>query len=302
MQKADKQESPACHDLAEKVEPNHDVNALFSALRLDQTHYQSFSRRRNVSPPEQIAKTENIAFQREGRVHIGVFSPMGGSGKSTLSTSLGSMLCQLGRRVLLVDTSPWQVLAFHYGATEARPGKRSFFAPGGRDSAVHILARDQNDVGVPDLDSFVATTPVDCVFFDLGGVLGEILLAYLRECDVVLVPLLPDSSAVRLAAAVKLLLGKLKPSPARVMFVINQMDDSPIAKRVQTLLMQAHGEQLFSSAIFRQPEVQQALADGVVLPFYAPKSQAISVFDEIVRWLQIPEAASTKTVQRWSEG
>lgn len=292
---------PGSQDGTEEPEQNRDVNALFSSFRLDQTSYRTFNRHRNPKTPERegIPHPES---QHKDRVQIGVFSPMGGSGKSTLSTSLGSILWQLGRRVLLVDTSPWHVLAFHYGATSVRPGIRSFFAPGGQEQAVHILAWDQSDAGMPDVNNFAATTPLDCVLFDLGGVAGELLLSYLRECDIVLVPLLPDPSAVRLAEAAKTFLGKLQPSPARVMFVINQMDDSPVSKEVQTNLAQALGEQLLSTPIYRQPEVQQALSDGVVLPFYAPKAQAVSVCNEIARWLKVPEpSAVSKNQQRWCE-
>lgn len=227
---------------------------------------------------------------------------MGGSGKSTLTTSLGSILWQLGRRVLLVDTSPWHVLAFHYGATSVRPGIRSFFAPGGQEQAVHILAWDQSDAGLPDINSLAATTPLDCVLFDLGGVAGELLLSYLRECDIILVPLLPDPSAVRLAEAAKTFLSKLQPFHARVMFVLNQMDDSSLSKEVQTNLAHTLGELLFSTPIYREAEVRQALSDGVVLPFHAPKAQAVSVCNEIARSFKVPEASAlSKKQQRWSE-
>jgi cellulose biosynthesis protein BcsQ len=227
---------------------------------------------------------------------------MGGSGKSTFTASLGGILWRLGRRVLLVDTSPWQVLAFHYGAADARPGKRSFFAPGAQELPVHILAWDHHDAGIPDLNSFSATTPLDCVLFDLGGVAGETLLAYFRECDILVVPLLPDSSAVRLAESLKALIQKAQPSPRRVMFVINQMDDSSQAKEVREHLSQSLGDQLLPTPILRQPEIQQALAEGFVLPYYAPEAQAVSVYNEIAQWLKVPEAtAVAKKQQRWSE-
>lgn len=287
--------------MAEDAEPNRDVNALFSSLRMDQATYQSFTRHRGPKAVERAPEKKIPEPRNEGRVHVGIWSPMGGSGKSTLTSSLGSLISQLGRRVLLVDTSQWQTLAFHYGASEARAGKRSFFAPGSEDLAVHILALDQNDTGFPDLNNFTATIPLDCVLFDLSGVSGEQLLVYLQECDIIIVPLLPDASAVRLAGVAKTVLDKLQPSPSRVMFVINQMEDTALAKEVRAQLIQSLGEQLFPSAIDRHAVVQQAQAHGVVLPFYSPKAQSISVLNEITRWLNIPEAALARPLQRWSE-
>jgi MinD-like ATPase involved in chromosome partitioning or flagellar assembly len=286
-----------------EVRSNQDVAALFSNLQLNNMNYQPFARRRITKTFDEVTEVASPApaSPAQGkRVHVGVFSPMGGSGVSTLTVSLGSILCKLGRRVLLVDTSPWQALAFHFGATEARSGKRTFFAPGSRDFKVHILACDESRF--PDLESFTAATPVDCLLFDLGGVSGETLSVCLRECDILLVPLLPDPSAVRLAKAVKLLLTKLGTSAPRVRFVLNQMDDSPDAKEVQALLGRSLGEDFFSVAISHQPDVHNAIADGVVLPFYAPEAQATSVCHEIVRWLQVPEMNMKKIELRWSEG
>jgi MinD-like ATPase involved in chromosome partitioning or flagellar assembly len=283
--------------------PSQDVAALFSNLHLSNMQYQPFSRRRTVKLPEVAVEAELLPRTRPtqgNRVHVGIFSPMGGAGSSTLTVSLGSILCQMGKGVLLVDTSPWQALAFHFGATETRPGGRTFFAPGSRDCKVHILACDES-ARFPNLEHFTATTRVDCVLFDLGSMSGEMLDVCLRECDTIIVPLLPDPSAVRLAKAAKLLLGKLGASAPRAKFVLNQMDDSPDAKDVKALLNQLLGEDLFPLTINHQPDVRNAIANGVVLPFYAPEAQATSVCRDIVEWLQIPEMDLKKTVLRWSE-
>jgi cellulose biosynthesis protein BcsQ len=300
MSGRDKDENPESRDLLEKLEPANDISALFSSLHLDQTHYKPFTRRRGQVLNQPGEQAKDIP-EREGYIQIGVFSPMGGSGKSTLAASLGSMLYLREKRVLLVDSSPWQTLAFHYGATELRSGMRSFFAPGVPASAVHIIGCTQDDAGVPDLSSTISTTPLDCILFDLGNLSGATLLAHLQRCDIALVPLLPDATAVRLAVTIKTLLEGLNPSPARVMFVLNQMDDSPLSKDIHHLLVQSLGELLFPSIIYRQPEIPQAMAQGIVLPSYAPEAQAVTVCDEIVRWIQLPEAGRIKIGQRWSE-
>jgi MinD-like ATPase involved in chromosome partitioning or flagellar assembly len=294
---------PAEGEWLGEVRPNKDVAALFLNLHLNDTHYQPFPRRRVIKTSDEVVEVMGTQTQPpvyEDRVQIGIFSPMGGSGTSTLTASLGSILCQLGRRVLLVDTSPWQGLAFHFGAMEARPGKRTFSAPGSRDSKIHILACS-GTACFPDLESVFATTPVDCVLFDLGNGSGDTSSACLRECDILLVTLLPEPSAVWLAKAVKLLLTKLGISAARVQFVINQMDGSRAAQEVRVLLEKSLGEDLFPTPINRQPEVHNAVANGVVLPCYAPEAQATVVCHEIVQWLQVPEMNTKKTELRWCE-
>ncbi|RZU38954.1 cellulose synthase operon protein YhjQ/BcsQ [Edaphobacter modestus] len=286
---------------SEDPEPNRDVNALFSGFRLDQSSYRTFGRHRSPKPPEQ-AETVVADSSRPEHVRIGIFSPMGGAGKSTLAASLGSILWQHGKRVLLVDAAPWPTLAFHYGATTTRPGMRSFFAPGGKELPVRILARDPNDPAIPEMDDHLRTDPADYILFDLSGVSGQELATCLQECQVLLIPLVPDPSAVRYAEAVTALLGTFKNPPDRVLYVVNQMDESPLAKTVYASLNQLLGDQLFKKPIYRQAEIQESLSEGIVLPFFARKSQAAAVCSEIAHWLEIPRPITPSSAhQRWSE-
>jgi MinD-like ATPase involved in chromosome partitioning or flagellar assembly len=283
--------------------PSQDVAALFSNLHLSNMQYQPFTRRHAFKATEVAVESKPPPLApsaQPSRVHVGVFSPMGGAGSSTLTASLGSILCQLGKGVLLLDMSPWQALSFHFGATEARPGRRTFSAPGSPDRKVHIVACDE-DARFASLESFTATTRVDCVLLDLGSRSGETLNAWLCECETLIVPLLPDSSAVRLAHATSLLLGRLGISASRTKFVLNQMDNSPGAKEVQECLDRQLGDGLFPLAINHQSDIRDAIANGVVLPFYAPDAQGTSVCKEIVQWLQIPQVDQNKTELRWSE-
>jgi cellulose biosynthesis protein BcsQ len=304
---------------------NRDVAALFSNLQLNPEQYQAFSRRRPatiaqktadiprhgipllprhevpLSPKREIPLLSRHANDGATVLHIGVFSPMGGAGTSTLAVSVGSILCEMGRRILLVDTSQWQALAFHFGANELVSGVRTFVAPHPRDLRILILACDENALQSLDLDSFAATKPVDCVVFDLGRLSGDALNLCLRQCDALFVPMAPDPSAVRLANAVMLLLGDLGTTAPRVTFVLNKMDDSSNAGDVQALLSHELGPHLFPSVILQQVEVHDAVAVGVALPFYAPEAQASSVCHELVQWLQLQRANLVGQALRWSE-
>lgn len=307
MSRTNNPDNPNCKP--EDSEPNRDVNALFSSFRLDQPSYRTFTRHRSPKVPSEHlelvserAELANAEPVRQDRIHVGIFSPMGGAGKSMLAASLGGVLWQLGKRVLLVDTSPWSSLAFHYGATNARSGLRSFFAPENKELPIRILAWDKWDAAAPSINAYAAVSPLDCVIFDLSGVSGKELPTYLQQCEILLVPLLPDSSAPRMTEAVETFLGSLQESPKRVIYVINQMEDTPLAKEVYATLSLSLGDRLFPKLIYRQPEIPEALAEGVVLPFFAPKAQAVIVCNEIARSLQSQKAATLhKTQQRWSE-
>jgi cellulose biosynthesis protein BcsQ len=288
---------------------NRDVAALFSNLKLNPEQYQAFDRRRPAKIPQnaadiprrEIPLLSSHANGGQTVLYIGVFSPMGGAGTSTLTASVGSILCELGRRVLLVDTSQWQALAFHFGANEMGSGVRTFVAPRPRDLRIHILACDESASQFFDLANFAVTKPVDCVLFDLGGLSGDALNLRLRQCDALFVPMIPDPSVVRLANAVMLLLGDLGATAPRVTFVLSKMDDSSDAASIQALLSHELGPHLFPSAIFQQVEVHDAIAVGVALPFYAPEAQACSICHELVEWLEIHQTSPKSSALHWSE-
>jgi MinD-like ATPase involved in chromosome partitioning or flagellar assembly len=285
-----------------KKQPSKDVAALFTNLKLQHEHYQPFTRRQTPKLMPQVEEIPVTAPVERVRTHIGIFSPAGGSGKSLLASGIGSVLCQLGKRVLLVDAAPWQSLAFHFGAKENRAGRRAFFAPGVRKTPVYLLSCGENQAGFPDLTEFDTAFPVDYVLFDLSGISGNLLLNYLRECDRVLVPLLPDPSALRNASTVVSMLESLGSAAPQVRFIINNMDDSAASTAVREALSRLLGNDLFSSVIFSQPEVRRALQDGIVLPFHTPEAQASLVLGELAHSFISPEKVSVSSDSRWIEG
>ena len=281
---------------------NNDVAALFTNLKLQHGHYQPFTRRQSAKILPQISEPPAIEPVAHARTQIGIFSPAGGSGKSLLVAGIGSVLCQKGKRVLLVDVSPWPSLAFHFGATETRSGRRTFFAPGLQKNPIHLLYCGEGKTCFPDLTEFSASIPIDYVLFDLSGVSGDQLLSYLSECDRVLVPLLPDPSAVRIAAAVVSLIESLGTAAPQFSFILNNMDDSAASKEVHEALIRSLGTRLLPAVILNQPEVRKALQDGVVLPFHVPEAQASLVLGELALSLAKPEKVSLAVDSRWIEG
>jgi MinD-like ATPase involved in chromosome partitioning or flagellar assembly len=284
-------------DGTRKTMVHQDVTALFSNLSVSPGQYQHFSRHKHTgaTSEEALIPIELGSIPQEC-ARIGIFSPMGGSGSSTMTVSVGSILCGLGRKILLVDTSAWTTLIFHFGATESRPGQRTFSPPGSPNFKIAMV--DACLLG--DIENIV-NNPFDGVIFDLGGMSIENLTVLVTRIDVLLVPLLADPSTLRLAISVVKFLDKLGSSAPPVKFVLNKMDDSPAAKNIQRLLSLALDDRLFASAIRYQTEVPDALANGVVLPFYAPDAQATSVCQEIVDWLDFPAKNTRKNALQWRE-
>jgi chromosome partitioning protein len=284
----------------EEQDVNRDVNTLFSSFRLDQSNYRTFNRHR-------VAKTEltqvtDPAVDSRNSLRIGVFSPAGGTGKTTLTANLGSIFWQQDKRVLLVDASPWPTLAFHYGAVSSRPGSRSFYAPDGKELPIRIFVPERSDNLFSDLDQAVKESSVDYIFFDLSGATGTELCTYLKQCQILIVPLLPDSSALRQVETVNALLADPGANSLKVLYLVNQMEETPLTADVQQNLSQLLGDQLFPKAIDRQAEVQEALAEGISVTLYAPASQASIVCKDLANGLKIRKTAKASRAQlRWSE-
>jgi chromosome partitioning protein len=305
-----------------KPHSNYDAASLLSNFQGERGQFQSFTRRQlaavvpvpeleqpkaasltevKPSSPVELKPATGVDAKPVACTNVAVFSPAGGSGKSTMIAALGSILCQQGKRVLLLDTCPWQSIAFHFGASEAKAGRRTFFAPGSKEASLTLLPFGDDDESVSSLNRITAATPFDYVLYDLSGASGKGFVELLRKCEIALIPLLPDFSALRSVATVKKLVEPLGNAAPKMRFILNCMDDSPTAREVQEVLNGALGYQLFPSFILQQPEVRKALAEGIVLPSFAPEAQATVVFEEIAQWLLKPDNAASMA-RKWSEG
>jgi MinD-like ATPase involved in chromosome partitioning or flagellar assembly len=302
-----------------------DIEKLFSSLNLGNAGYQKFgnagvSRLAGEPPPgptpvdptpaeiatatpataapataASVAPSPRDPVEQE-LFSVAVYSPMGGAGKSLLAASVGALLCRLGRRVLLVDTSPWHTLATHFGATDPRAGLRTFRVPDGENASIRVL--HANAGTPPDL---VPIRNIDCVIFDLGDISEQEATTWLKQCDRVLVPLAPTAQAPSMAKLTRQKLEAAGLAAKQIRFVLNLVDQGPASHRVGKLLKELLQDQLFPQAIERQPVVDEALSEGIALPYFAPESEATKACQQIVNWLQVPAHASSKTARRWLE-
>ena len=80
---------------------------------------------------------------------VAVFSLAGGVGKTSLVATLGRALSSRGERVLLVDTAPYGLMPFFFGAHDQRPGVLRTFSPPGNsgDAPIQMVTIDPDTLG-----------------------------------------------------------------------------------------------------------------------------------------------------------
>ena len=137
---------------------------------------------------------------------VAIFSLAGGVGKTSLVATLGRALSARGERVLLVDTAPYGLLPFFFGARDQRPGLLRTFSPPGTsgDAPIQMVTIDPEGLGpeTATQDRFdrarsrTYSRGVSRVIVDLATASGATTRRVLRMAPLVLVPLVPDMNSV----------------------------------------------------------------------------------------------------------
>jgi len=75
---------------------------------------------------------------------VAVFSLAGGVGKTSLVATLARSLSARGERILLIDTAPYGLLPFYFGARDQRPGLVRTFTPpsAAGDAPIQMVSLD----------------------------------------------------------------------------------------------------------------------------------------------------------------
>ena len=247
---------------------------------------------------------------------MAIFSLAGGVGKTSLTATLGRALSARGERVLLVDTAPYGLLPFYFGARDQRPGQlRTFTAPGtGGDAPIQMVTVDPDALGpeVAQQEPLVAeigkyAAGVSRVIVDLATASGATTRRVLRMAPLVLVPVMPDMNSVVSVSAIDSFFQRIADSSgpnAMPFYVLNQFDASlPLHLDVREVLREQLGERLLPFALRRAPAVSEALAEGMTVVDYAPSSTVAEDFGNLAGWVksQSAPASSGFCGVRWSE-
>jgi cellulose synthase operon protein YhjQ len=247
---------------------------------------------------------------------LAVFSLAGGVGKTSLVATLGRALSARGERLLLVDTAPFGLLPFFFGARDQRIGVLRTFSPPPAlgDAPVQMITLDpeslvQENGGPETLTGEIAKYAhgVSRVIVDLATASGILTRELLRMHPLVLVPVVPDMNSVVSVSSIDAYFERAAGAAgasALPYYVLNQFDPSlPLHLDVREVLIEQLGDRLLSFALRRTPAVSEALAEGMTIIDYAPNSTVAEDFASLAGWLKTLSAPATSSYRgvRWSE-
>ena len=247
---------------------------------------------------------------------VAVFSLAGGVGKTSLVATLGRALSARGERVLLVDTAPYGLLPFFFGACDQRPGLLRTFSPPGMssDAPIQLVTIDPEGLG-PDgagqeaLVGEISTHArgVGRVIVDLATASGATTRRIMRMAPLVVVPMTPDMNSVVSVSSIDSFFqhnGGPVGKPSQPYYVLNQFDPSlPLHLDIREVLREQLGDRLLPFVIRRAPAVSEALAEGMTVMDYAPNSTVAEDFGSLAGWVKSQSAPASTTYRgvRWSE-
>lgn len=271
---------------------------------------------RGVFDPASPAMEPTQAHTREGgNPVLAVFSLAGGVGKTSLTAALGRALSALGEKVLLADITSHGLLPFYFGSKELRPGVVRKFLPPPESAEIPIsvvsyelnspqqmadearLAADLADVR-QDFDRMVV---------DLSPALSSTLAGLLQMNAVMLVPIAPDMNSVIGLNTVERFFARLSEVSGRAIqprYVLTQFDPAlPLHLDVREVMRQHLGERLLPFVIRRSPAVAEALAEGMTVIDYDPKSGVADDYRDLANWVRTFAAPGQqpRTDTGWSQ-
>jgi cellulose synthase operon protein YhjQ len=247
---------------------------------------------------------------------VAIFSLAGGVGKTSLVATLGRALSARGERVLLVDTAPYGLLPFFFGARDQRPGLLRTFSPPGTsgDAPVQMVTIDPEGLGPETATQDPLTGEIGTysrgvsrVIVDLATASGATTRRILRLAPLVLVPLIPDMNSVVSFSSIDSFFqhnGGPAMKPSLPYYVLNQFDPSlPLHLDIREVLREQLGDRLLPFVLRRAPAVSEALAEGMTVMDYAPNSTVAEDFGGLAGWVKSQSAPASSTYRgvRWSE-
>ena len=247
---------------------------------------------------------------------VAIFSLAGGVGKTSLVATLGRALSARGERVLLVDTAPFGLLPFFFGARDQRPGLLRTFSPPGAsgDTPIQLVTIDPEGLGPENAAQEVLTGEIAThargasrVIVDLATASGATTRRVVRMAPLVLVPMVPDMNSVVSVSSIDSFFqhnGGGGGKPALPYYVLNQFDPSlPLHLDIREVLREQLGDRLLPFVLRRAPAVSEALAEGMTVMDYAPNSTVAEDFGTLASWVKSQSAPASSTYRgvRWSE-
>ncbi len=246
---------------------------------------------------------------------LAVFSLSGGVGKTSLLAALGRALTRGGESVLLMDTAPYGLLPFYFGARNQRPGVvRNFTYTGNRSStsirlvsigAEELSSADESGKEIAEkLRNYAPDA--DRVLVDLATASKSITNSILRLSPTILVPVIPDMSSVMTLGAIEFFFRRHQSTTGEVVkryYLLNQFDASfSLHVEVREALSHQLGERLLPFSLRHDSVVSEALAEGMTVVDYAPHSVAAEDIATLSEWLRVISPVEVSDQETcWSE-
>jgi cellulose synthase operon protein YhjQ len=249
---------------------------------------------------------------------LAVFSQAGGVGKTCLVATLGRALSALGEHVLLADTAVCGLLPFYFGSRDFKPGVvRTFSSPASpahgaeSDPAVSTLSLEaehypgdgrEHD---PLLVKLIRDgRGVSRILVDVATAGRGVTSRLLRLRPTVLVPVLPDMSSLAGLGSLEAFLADSSGGAGATLYLLNEFDASlPLHLDVRETLQQQLGDRLLPFVVRRSSAFSEALAEGMTVIDYVPRSEAAEDYWRLADWLRdfaAPAMVGYGGV-RWSE-
>jgi chromosome partitioning protein len=209
---------------------------------------------------------------------IAVLNPKGGSGKSTLSTTLAKCMSERGQRVLLVDSDPQGSARDWHAASE--------------DNPLPLVALDRPSTlkGLPGI-----AAPYEHTVIDGESKVQEMLAAAIKVADTILIPVQPSPYDIWAASDLVELVKTRQTIPdgsPRAAFVITRSIKNTRLSAETTLALFDYELPIFSQSIMQRQAYPQTAADGLTV-FESTNSEAIIEFEsftnELMQFIDTPQ-------------
>lgn len=247
-------------------------------------------------------ETENqalVAEPDEGNFPpvIVVFSPTGGTGKTSLVANLGRALALQGEDVLLLDTSLQETLNHYFGAARAYPGDVQTAYDRKSDTRVRlaqvpIVCHGPGGDGEGWLRDEIAAVAEDCdrIVIDLSTASRWLTRQIFRMSPLLLIPMLPDWNALLSLTRIEEFLEMASDGDALSIhpnFLVNQFSSQiPFHRTVFEELRSRLGERLHSVVLHRSLDVDEALAHGKTVLDFEPDAQISRAYRTLATWIR----------------
>ena len=243
----------------------------------------------------------------------------GGVGKTTTTVTLGGLLAQKGKRVLLIDTDPQASLSYYFGLDSEELSSSLFdvFMSGktvSKDDVLNCLCPTKLDslfllpatMALATLDRKLGTQSgmglilrqalqqiqdeFDYVIIDCPPVLGVLMINALAACDRVIVPVQTEFLALKGLDRMMHSMEIMQKSLAKtfVYTIVPTMYDKRVkaATGAYSTLTRTHKENVWVGLIPIDTRFRDASAAHSPPSVYSPKTRGVFAYNKLLNFLQ----------------